>query len=180
MSRRSLRSGAAELVRSRWHSQESTSRSRWEMEDASSVCSRLCYCGNISKTHTSWTVSHPGRRFQVCARVSLFLSKFDLTFGIFVDSNCDAAHLCFKTLFPFMQTNGCTFWEWADPEMCDRSKHIIPGLLRKINLLEQERNAGKGKMKNPWFWASIFMFGMVIYLLFSKCNRRFAHLQLAG
>lgn len=85
-----------------------------------------------------------------------------------------------EILFPFMQRNGCTFWEWADPEMCDRSKHIIPGLLRKINRLEEERNAGKGKMKNPWFWVSVFMFGMVIYLLCSKCNRRFVHLQLAG
>ncbi|CAL8992091.1 unnamed protein product [Prunus brigantina] len=145
MSRRSLRSGAAESVRSPCHSQQSPSRSRWEMEDPSSVCSRRCYCGNVVKTHTSWTVSHPGRRFQVCAR-----------------------------------RNGCTFWEWADPEMCDRSKHIIPGLLRKINRLEEERNAGKGKMKNPWFWVSVFMFGMVIYLLCSKCNRRFVHLQLAG
>ncbi|CAL9000834.1 unnamed protein product [Prunus brigantina] len=86
MSRRSLRSGAAESVRSPWHSQESTSRSHWEMEDASSICSRLCYCGNVVKTHTSWTVSHPGR--------SLFLCKFDLTFGIFVDSNCDVAPVC--------------------------------------------------------------------------------------
>ncbi|CAL2238187.1 unnamed protein product [Prunus armeniaca] len=49
MSRRSLRSLAAKSVRSRWHSQESTSRSRWEMEDVSSVCSRLCYCGKLSK-----------------------------------------------------------------------------------------------------------------------------------
>ncbi|CAL9021431.1 unnamed protein product [Prunus brigantina] len=94
MSRRSLRSGAVESVRSPCHSQESPSRSRWEMEDASSVCSRRCYCGNVVKTHTSWTVSHLGRRFQVCARVSLFLCKVDLKFGIFVDSNCDAAPLC--------------------------------------------------------------------------------------
>ncbi|KAI5339357.1 hypothetical protein L3X38_018629 [Prunus dulcis] len=70
MSRRSLHSGAAESVRSHLHSQESTLRSRWEMEDTSSVCSRLCYCGNVVKTHTSWTVSHPGRRFQVCARTN--------------------------------------------------------------------------------------------------------------
>ncbi|KAI5347954.1 hypothetical protein L3X38_000841 [Prunus dulcis] len=145
MSRRSLRTGEGESVRSRLPGQDATSRCRWEMEAASSVCSRLCYCGNVVKTHTSWTVSHPGRRFQVCAR-----------------------------------RNGCTFWEWADPEMCDRSKHIIPGLLRKINRLEEEKNAGKGKMKNPWFWVSVFLVGMVIYLLFSKCNRTPGHLQLAG
>ncbi|KAI5338440.1 hypothetical protein L3X38_017711 [Prunus dulcis] len=145
MSRRSLRTGEGESVTSWLPGQDATSRSRWEMEAASSVCSRLCYCGNVVKTHTSWTVSHPGRRFQVCAR-----------------------------------RNGCTFWEWADPEMCDRSKHIIPGLLRKINRLEEEQNVGKGKMKNPWFWVSVFLVGMVIYLLFSKCNRTPGHLQLAG
>ncbi|CAL2257830.1 unnamed protein product [Prunus armeniaca] len=117
MSRRSLRSGVAESVSSRLHAQDSTSRCQRDMEDASSLWSWVCYCGNVVKTHTSWTVSHPGRRFQVCAR-----------------------------------KNGCTFWEWADLEMCDGSKHIIPGLLRKINWLEEEKNCGKGKMKNPWFW----------------------------
>ncbi|KAI5323238.1 hypothetical protein L3X38_032310 [Prunus dulcis] len=70
MSRRSRRTSEGESVTSRLPGQEATSRSRWEMEAASSVCSRLCYCGNVVKTHTSWTVSHPGRRFQVCARAN--------------------------------------------------------------------------------------------------------------
>ena len=180
MSRRSVRTGEGESVTSRLPGQDATSRSRWDMEAASSVCSRLCYCGNVVKTHTSWTVSHPGRRFQVCARVSLFMCKFELTFGNCLYSKSDVGCLCLKTLIPFLQRNGCTFWEWADLEMCDRSKHIIPGLLRKINRLEEDQNAGKGKMKNPWFWVSVFMVGMVLYLLYSKCNRRFVHLQLAG
>ncbi|CAL9029691.1 unnamed protein product, partial [Prunus brigantina] len=140
MSRRSLRSGAAESVRSPCHSQQSPSRSRWEMEDPSSVCSRRCYCGNVVKTHTSWTVSHPGRRFQVCARVSLFLVRFTLNLVFPWIPIVMLRLFVTESLFPFMQRNGCTFWEWADPEMCDRSKHIIPGLLRKINRLEEERN----------------------------------------
>ncbi|KAI5324184.1 hypothetical protein L3X38_033257 [Prunus dulcis] len=47
MSRRSLRTGKGESVTSRLPGQDATSRSRWEMEAASSVCSRLCYCGNV-------------------------------------------------------------------------------------------------------------------------------------
>ncbi|KAI5342340.1 hypothetical protein L3X38_010215 [Prunus dulcis] len=83
MSRRSLRTSEGESGTSRLPGQDPTSRSRREMEDASSVCSRLCYCGNVVKTHTSWTVSHPGRRFQVCARV-LFIVKCDARDGRFV------------------------------------------------------------------------------------------------
>ncbi|XP_012852405.1 PREDICTED: uncharacterized protein LOC105972015 [Erythranthe guttata] len=32
----------------------------------------------------------------------------------------------------------CDVFRWWDPEMCDRSKRIISGLLRKINKLENE------------------------------------------
>lgn len=31
---------------------------------------------------------------------------------------------------------GCGFHEWLDPPMCSRAKHIIPGLLKKVNTLE--------------------------------------------
>ncbi|KAL6276381.1 hypothetical protein ACE6H2_019982 [Prunus campanulata] len=37
--------------------------------------------------------------------------------------------------------NGCRLWEWDVPQMCGRSKQIILGLLRKINKLEDEKNA---------------------------------------
>ncbi|KAL8556560.1 hypothetical protein ACS0TY_004131 [Phlomoides rotata] len=33
---------------------------------------------------------------------------------------------------------GCVFWKWEDPEMCMRSKMIIPGLLRRVNAAEAE------------------------------------------
>ena len=32
----------------------------------------------------------------------------------------------------------CGFFEWLDPPMCSRSKQIIPGLLKKINRLEND------------------------------------------
>ncbi|GER25167.1 GRF zinc finger containing protein [Striga asiatica] len=38
------------------------------------------------------------------------------------------------------EEKACTFWKWFDPPMCARSKEIIPGLLTKINRLEDETN----------------------------------------
>ncbi|GER28198.1 acyl transferase [Striga asiatica] len=32
---------------------------------------------------------------------------------------------------------GCNFFSWVDPPICDRSKNIMPKLLRKINALER-------------------------------------------
>ena len=96
MSRRSLRTGEGESVTSRLPGQDATSRCRREMEAASSVCSRLCYCGNVVKTHTSWTVSHPGRRFQVCARVS-----FSWHVGIVCIPNLMLAVFVWKHCFRF-------------------------------------------------------------------------------
>ncbi|CAL8994219.1 unnamed protein product [Prunus brigantina] len=33
---------------------------------------------------------------------------------------------------------GCRFFQWFDAEMCERSKSLIPGLLRKIDRVEKE------------------------------------------
>ncbi|KAF4403656.1 hypothetical protein G4B88_002509 [Cannabis sativa] len=40
---------------------------------------------------------------------------------------------------PFhQQEQGCNFWMWYDPPMCERALVVIPGLLRKIRNLEME------------------------------------------
>ncbi|CAL8173637.1 unnamed protein product [Prunus armeniaca] len=41
-----------------------------ELEDGNSwmLPSRVCYCGKVAKIQTSWTSSHPGRRFYVCTQ----------------------------------------------------------------------------------------------------------------
>ncbi|XP_012841561.1 PREDICTED: uncharacterized protein LOC105961843 [Erythranthe guttata] len=39
---------------------------------------------------------------------------------------------------PERGVSGCRFFNWCDPEMCDRSKQIIPGLLKRINYLEAQ------------------------------------------
>nr|KAJ0212382.1 hypothetical protein LSAT_V11C400184730 [Lactuca sativa] len=43
----------------------------------------------------------------------------------------------------------CGFVGWIDPQMCERSKSIIPGLLRSINKLKTE--VGKLKEENQMF-----------------------------
>nr|XP_027060935.1 uncharacterized protein LOC113687547 [Coffea arabica] len=34
----------------------------------------------------------------------------------------------------------CGYWAWIDEEMCRRATEIIPGLLRKINATEKDRD----------------------------------------
>ncbi|KAK4395699.1 hypothetical protein Sango_1724200 [Sesamum angolense] len=42
--------------------------------------------------------------------------------------------------------SGCGFFVWEDPPMCTRSKKIIPGLLRKLNKIEEEFSEMKNKV----------------------------------
>ncbi|KAG8380438.1 hypothetical protein BUALT_Bualt06G0015300 [Buddleja alternifolia] len=46
------------------------------------------------------------------------------------------------------ESGGCNFFEFIDPPMCERSRHIISGLLRRVTWLENEsekRSDGNGK-----------------------------------
>ena len=38
--------------------------------------------------------------------------------------------------------NGCGFFCWYDPPICERSKKVIPGLLRRIRELESRVEDG--------------------------------------
>lgn len=33
----------------------------------------------------------------------------------------------------------CDYFRWVDPPLCDRAQLIIPGLIKRINLLEEEK-----------------------------------------
>ncbi|CAL8998311.1 unnamed protein product [Prunus brigantina] len=70
----------------------------------------MCCCGKAATIRTSWTDSNPGRRFSMCAAKVRETKKG------------------FK---------GCQFWAWFDPAMCERSKAVIPGLLKSRNKLEK-------------------------------------------
>ncbi|GER40470.1 GRF zinc finger containing protein [Striga asiatica] len=69
---------------------------------------RYCYCGERSVIRTSWTSENPGRRFRSCIEYE-------------GEGNPE-----------------CDFFSWVDPPMCRRSTEIIPGLLRKSNVLRAE------------------------------------------
>ncbi|XP_071928135.1 uncharacterized protein [Coffea arabica] len=47
----------------------------------------------------------------------------------------DAKHVA-DLFFREIEQGGCIYWDWVDPEMCQRSKEIIPGLLRLMNKME--------------------------------------------
>ncbi|KAK6140688.1 hypothetical protein DH2020_025570 [Rehmannia glutinosa] len=36
----------------------------------------------------------------------------------------------------FREVGGCCYFVWIDPPMCTRARQIIPGLLKKVNKLE--------------------------------------------
>ncbi|XP_019198072.1 PREDICTED: uncharacterized protein LOC109191851 [Ipomoea nil] len=67
-----------------------------------------CRCGHQLKIRTLWTNENPGRRFWQCSGGSS------------------------------QRQVGCGFLDWYDPPMCYRSKRIIPGLLKRINRLEED------------------------------------------
>ena len=38
------------------------------------------------------------------------------------------------------EVGGCGYWNWIDDEMCRRSIELIPGLLRRINATEKQKD----------------------------------------
>ena len=67
---------------------------------------------------------------------------------------------------------GCDCFQWIEPEICARSKEIIPGLFRRINKLEfenqrmtddDEENQGK-IMKIRGRWSTVFFVFMFVVM----------------
>jgi len=58
------------------------------------------------------------------------------------------------------------FVGWLDPPMCPRALHVIPGLLRGRNRIEQERDELKAKNRRKDM--IIFMLLIILGLLFAK------------
>ncbi|KAL6275099.1 hypothetical protein ACE6H2_018700 [Prunus campanulata] len=91
-----------------------------------------CHCGKLARMQTSWTTSNPGRRFLVCPK-----SKREWVKRMWV------------------------FFQWFDAEMCERSKSLIPGLLRKIDRVEKE-NANI-RRKSKILWAAMLLSWLVVF-----------------
>ncbi|CAA0810016.1 DNA topoisomerase 3-alpha [Striga hermonthica] len=61
---------------------------------------------------------------------------------------------------------GCKFFEWEDPPICRRAKSIIPGLLRRVNALEDENKALRQKnMRLLKFAATMVVFILVFVFI---------------
>ncbi|GER50530.1 GRF zinc finger containing protein [Striga asiatica] len=61
---------------------------------------------------------------------------------------------------------GCKSFEWEDPLICWRAKAIIPGILRRVNALEDENKALRQKnMRLLKFAAAmiVFIVGLVLF-----------------
>ena len=61
----------------------------------------------------------------------------------------------------------CAFSRWYDPPMCPRSVVIIPGLLRRINNLQEAsmHNASNARQMKVLLFISWFLF--IIYVMFN-------------
>lgn len=64
---------------------------------------------------------------------------------LFTTSKCDLLYILIIGIINekgiFLQVSNCGFIEWLDPEMCNRSMQVIPGLLRSKNNLEARMKA---------------------------------------
>ena len=119
-------------------SSSSCRRSGLGIERGFSKSGERCFCGLSWVERTSWTDDNPGRRFITCPkmRVSICL---DFCFVFYCKRFSKGIRfLCVNCFLNFQAEGGCKFFKWIDPEMCNRSKNIIPGLLRRIRELEHE------------------------------------------
>ncbi|CAB4264811.1 unnamed protein product [Prunus armeniaca] len=105
----------------------------------------MCWCGKVATIRTSWTDSNPGRRFSMCAAKVRETKK-----GL----------------------KGCQFWAWFDPAMCERSKAVIPGLLKSRNKLEKSMAKARQREKVVWVLlvASWVLFASIILGGMSGCG----------
>ena len=46
--------------------------------------------------------------------------------------------------------HGCRFFNWHDAPMCARGRQVIPSLLRRVLLLEDELNEEKRNSRKLW------------------------------
>ncbi|GER54804.1 GRF zinc finger containing protein [Striga asiatica] len=58
---------------------------------------------------------------------------------------------------------GCNYFSWIDPPMCPRSRQIIPGLLRRVNRLEDELATKKSREK--WLWGMMVLSWLIMFFV---------------
>ncbi|MFS7998054.1 hypothetical protein Hanom_Chr12g01149161 [Helianthus anomalus] len=68
-----------------------------------------------------------------------------------------------------MQESNCGFFDWIDPEMCQRSREIIPGLIRGRNVLEEQLRGQVEEARRLKKYLKISWVFFVLVVLFFKC-----------
>ncbi|GER55085.1 polyketide synthase [Striga asiatica] len=65
------------------------------------------------------------------------------------------------------KTGGCKFFEWEEPPMCRRSMAIIPGLIRKVNVMEAENEKLKKRLEMMKRTCIVMVVAFVVFQLLS-------------
>ncbi|KAL4564580.1 hypothetical protein LXL04_028644 [Taraxacum kok-saghyz] len=105
----------------------------------------VCFCVRNALMRTSWTDLNPGRRFWGCPKP--FTVPDSYIFSFFFCS--------------YSKRSTCGFIGWIDGPMCERSKHVIPCLLRSMNRVERALEKSKEEVQKlkiymfcSWVWGT--------------------------
>lgn len=72
---------------------------------------------------------------------------------------------------------GCNYFRWVDAPLCERARIIIPGLIRRINMLEgeikvlEEKNVKKSSCNKSMLVLFVTMFIICMFLCPKKLNK---------
>ncbi|GER39719.1 GRF zinc finger containing protein, partial [Striga asiatica] len=69
----------------------------------------------------------------------------------------------YSTCKNFLEVGGCTYRCWIDPPICARARQIIPGLVKRVSMLEGDVCHGRCREKILWLvlivsWLMMFLF----------------------
>ena len=100
--------------------------------------------------------------------VFFMLVGFEIRVNVFC---CLGRHLLVRLIFwtffidevwCILQGNGgCNYFGWYDPPICARGRQIIPGLLKRVDLLEKKVEAVKRRERKLWISFCICFFALM-------------------
>ncbi|KAG8384113.1 hypothetical protein BUALT_Bualt04G0084500 [Buddleja alternifolia] len=68
---------------------------------------------------------------------------------------------------------GCGFFVWLDPPMCERSRNVIPGLLRSVNRLQAElETARQRENRERRAWTGLVLAWVVFLLIWMGTSEK--------
>ena len=138
------------------------SRSSEASSNSSSSCRVVCGCGLKAKLTTCWRDDNPGRRFYGCPRWPVSFCYF---VGYFVEDNCENSFnfWCCTNVIVLQRPDRYKYFEWFDEPICVRGRSIIPGLLSKMNRMEE--TIEKKRRREKILICIIFLLAMLVIVL---------------